>query len=119
MIVGHIIVEKNVYQQNMLLHQYLLMIPMYDMSNNIYMYIGTMKQGLELELNHFIRRVTNDIFSHIRQVTKWGFLSSVCSFKILLPNCKAQLRLDEFIFEKNSLFGIMFQTLYTFLFIHA
>ncbi len=37
-IVGHIIVEKNVHQQNMLLHQYLLIIPMYDMSNNIYVY---------------------------------------------------------------------------------
>jgi len=58
-IVGHIIVKEN--QQNMLLHQYLLMIPMYDMFNNIYVY-----------------RVTNDIFSHIRQVTKLGFPSSVC-----------------------------------------
>ncbi len=37
-IVWHIIVEKNVHQQNMLLYQYLLMIPMYDMSNNIYVY---------------------------------------------------------------------------------
>jgi len=37
-IVGHIIVEKNVHQQNMLLHQYLLMILMFDMSNNIYVY---------------------------------------------------------------------------------
>jgi hypothetical protein len=26
------------HQQNMLLYQYLLMIPMYDMSNNIYVY---------------------------------------------------------------------------------
>jgi hypothetical protein len=37
-IFGHIIVEKNVHQQNILLHEYLLMIPMYDMSNNIYVY---------------------------------------------------------------------------------
>ncbi len=37
-IVGHIIVEKNVHRQSTLLHQYLLMIPMYDMFNNIYVY---------------------------------------------------------------------------------
>jgi hypothetical protein len=36
-IVGHIIVEKNVHRQKML-HQYLLMIPIYDMLNNIYVY---------------------------------------------------------------------------------
>jgi hypothetical protein len=41
------------------------------------MYIGTVKQGLELEINLFTRRVTNDTFNHIRQVTKWGFPSNV------------------------------------------
>jgi len=42
------------------------------------MYIGTMKQGLQVEINFFTRRVTKDAFNHIRQVTKWGFPSSVC-----------------------------------------
>jgi hypothetical protein len=44
----------------------------------IYMYIGTMKQGLQVEINFFTRRVTKYTFNHIRQVTKWGFPSSVC-----------------------------------------
>jgi hypothetical protein len=60
----------------------------------IYMYIGTMKQGLELEINLFTRRVTNDIFSHIGQVTKWGFPSSVC---FPYPIAKPQLRPEKFI----------------------
>ncbi len=53
-----------------------------------------MKKGLELEINLFTRRVTNDIFSHIGQVTKWGFPSSVC---FPYPIAKPQLRPKKFI----------------------
>jgi hypothetical protein len=44
----------------------------------IYMYIGTMKKGLELEINLFTKRVTNDTVSLIKQVKNLGFPSSVC-----------------------------------------
>jgi hypothetical protein len=42
------------------------------------MYIGSMKQGLQVEFFFFTSRQTKDTFNHIRQVTKWGFPSSVC-----------------------------------------
>jgi len=42
------------------------------------MYIGTMKQGLQVEIKNFTRKVTKYTFNHIRQVTKWGFPSSIC-----------------------------------------
>ncbi len=84
------------------------------------MYKRIMKQGLQVEVIFFTRRVTKDTFNHIKQVTKWGFPSSVC----FLWNIIIQLQGPNWDktnpFKKKSSLGIiMFQTLYIFLFIHA
>ncbi len=78
-----------------------------------------MKQGLELEINLFTRRVTNDTFSPINKSQNGVFLLIFVSLKILLSNCKAPIETRQIQLKNNYSLGIMFQTLYTFLFVHA